>query len=163
MSRNKKTIRLIRERIFTPLSEVMPPVGSKGYFADSLEELDSIVEREPLDVLKAVYGYPQKIAEYPFDGEKQTVLKRYFYLMEEPDEKDGLEGSFLKAKRGASSFFFALDGFLKEAMEGDILDGEDWALKKMYFQYITRPLKDLEFEVEAAVGKAKKKLVEPLK
>lgn len=41
-------------------------------------------------------------------------------------------------------------------MEGDLLDGEDTALKKMYFQYITRPLKDLEFEVEAVVNKAKK-------
>lgn len=156
MSRNRKVISLMRERIFTPLSEVMPPIGSKGYFADSLEELDDIVEREDLDVLKAVCGYPKQIKEYPFDGENQTALKRYFYLMEEPDEKEGLEGSFIKAKQGASSFFFALDGFLKEAMEGDILDGEDWALKRMYFQYITRPMKDLEFEVKAVVNEAKK-------
>ncbi len=156
MSRNRKVISLMRERIFTPLSEVMPPIGSKGYFADSLEELDDIVEREDLDVLKNICGYPKQIKEYPFDGENQTVLKRYFYLMEEPDEKTGLEGSFLRAKKGASSFFFALDGFLKEAMEGDLLDGEDTNLKMMYFQYITRPLKDLEFEIEAVVNKAKK-------
>ena len=115
---------LIKERVYGPMSEYMPIAGSKGYFANTLKELEEMIDREEPDELVScnsrVYKEP---VEKPFNGRNQEYYTRYFYLISEPNEEDGtLEGKIKEIKHDASVFFMMLEGFIEEALQGDVLE-----------------------------------------
>lgn len=141
---------LDKNKLYSPTSVYMPLAGSKGYFADDIRGLKKAIQDRELDELVSVVSDVNLVSDFPFDGKNQTTRKRFFYIEEEPNSEPGLKGSMFRLERGTEAFFIALDGFIKEAIEGDLLEYDDAEIRKLFFEKITAPIKELRIEVQRA-------------